>query len=145
MSQTCSQLGEISFLEETARSTSADYSRQQARLDVLSASFEKQRLTASPTGYAAMRAEVEQQELITAAALRARDSAEAQRAAAQEALQAEEAEKLKTQRRQALQAELSARSTKIDELTGLYRTIPDQIAAERWQHSRLLTELAALG
>jgi hypothetical protein len=54
---------DLAVLTETAQMKASDCHRQQARLKALTANFEKQRLTASPATYAAMRAEVELQDL----------------------------------------------------------------------------------
>ena len=131
-------------LEERARSTSADLVRQRTRLSMLIDNFGKQRLKASPSTYAAMRAEVEQQELITEAAMQAQADAETTLANAQAAAQAQAAEEQRRQRSETIRAELDQTQIELSQLQALYGQLPERIAAARLKHSRLLSELASL-
>jgi hypothetical protein len=140
----CPSATDLELLTERARMTAADHTRQQARLQGLVTSFEKQRSKISPQAYACSMAEIAQQELIVDAAAAAMNTAEAERAVAWAEEDRRTAERAKQERLQTLDAALKAKTKEIDELQHQLGEIPDRLLRVRGEHMRLQAERAAL-
>jgi hypothetical protein len=131
-------------LHECAQRASADYARQQKRLDALTTSFEKQKAAISPQAYAMARAEIEQQELVCDAAAAAMHAATEEHDIARAEYDRQCAERARHQRLQALDAALTAKTKEIEELQRQIGELPERLQRARGEHMRLQAEWAAI-
>jgi hypothetical protein len=134
----------LPVLSERVRAAYADLARQSSRLDALTVAFEKQKLTVSPTAYAAMALQQEQQRLITENARRVAEEAERTFAIAQHEENQQRLTAGRKQRRVAVGQMLEQKTLEINQLQAQLSLLPEKLAQARQESARLQQEWGEL-